>query len=419
MTDITSGSKRPYEGDRNGVWKRRREDDEDRSRPRDWREVHLKTDHHKDSARDRDRDRSGRSGYRRSEDYYRRDSRDREKDKDRERDRDRERDHRRSHRRRSHSRNDDRRSSYRTQANGSSKDRESDMEEGEYVSTFFFSFTFHQTPTYPLHSRISPRRDHSRARSSSYTSTPRRPDHDSDIPRPPEEPPSAQSQPSKQEPKPDPELELAVPEEEPSLEEQMAARRARRAAILAKYSVNASSTSLPQQSSPRDITPSTSVQPLVQDLTIEDRNGHHKRPSLDHEADAVHHIQTASRSASPASQPNGEDDFSLTKEGAEEESAVEAGARVPSEGEQVSAADYDPSLDRREDEQRRARGLGAKVEPQEDAIDIIEEVTEEEDEDVDDMFAIITSEPNTKKKVRVSTVCHFAVFNERQLIFFL
>ena len=146
MTDIPSGSKRPYEGDRerNGAWKRRREDDEDRSRPRDWREVHLKTDHHRerDAARDRDRDRRGRGGYRRGDEYPRRDSWDREKDRDRDRDRekerDRDRDHRRSYTRSSHSRHDDRRSSYRSNANGTSKDRESDREEGECVSILFF-----------------------------------------------------------------------------------------------------------------------------------------------------------------------------------------------------------------------------------------------------------------------------------------
>lgn len=223
-------------------------------------------------------------------------------------------------------------------------------------------------------------------------------------------PPSAQSLPSQPEPKPEPqpepELELAVPEEEPSLEQQLAARRAKRAAILAKYAASATSTTLPQQPPVRDITPSTSVQPLVQDLTIEDRNGHHKSPSVDHEADAVHHVQTTSRSATPAGQSDGENDFSLTKE----ESAVEAGARVPGEGEQVSAADYDPSLDRREDEQRRARGLGATVEPQADAMNIIEEVTEEE-EDVDDMFAIITSKPKTRKKV--TTVCYAYLLQQR------
>ncbi|KAF8589751.1 kinase-like protein [Ramaria rubella] len=113
-------------------------------------------------------------------------------------------------------------------------------------------------------------------------------------------------------------------------------------------------------------------------------------------------MQALSRSVSPAADPNGTDVFSLTKEGAEEESAVEAGTRAPGEGEQVSAADYDPSLDRREDEKRRVRGMGVKAEDHEDTMDVVQEVEEEEEEeeeeDVDDMFAIAVSAPKAKKK---------------------
>lgn len=82
--------------------------------------------------------------------------------------------------------------------------------------------------------------------------------------------------------------------------------------------------------------------------------------------------------------------------------------------EQVSAADYDPSLDRREDEQKRARAL----KPQTGAVDVdvdgdgdvemIEE-EEEEDDDVEDMFAIATVGEKKVKKVKrvvVSFVLH-------------
>ena len=67
--------------------------------------------------------------------------------------------------------------------------------------------------------------------------------------------------------------------------------------------------------------------------------------------------------------------------------------------EQISAADYDPSLDRREDEKRV---LGVKDDPTEDAqVEVVEEVEEDED-DVDDMFAIATAEkPKKVKKVVV------------------
>ncbi|KAI0062142.1 kinase-like protein [Artomyces pyxidatus] len=62
----------------------------------------------------------------------------------------------------------------------------------------------------------------------------------------------------------------------------------------------------------------------------------------------------------------------------------------------MSAADYDPSLDRREDEERRVRG--AKGEPDEDIEMIVEE--EEEEDDVDDMFAVAMGAPKKVKKVK-------------------
>jgi len=71
---------------------------------------------------------------------------------------------------------------------------------------------------------------------------------------------------------------------------------------------------------------------------------------------------------------------------------------------QISAADYDPSLDRREDEHRRV----LKDEPM--AVDpiIVEEIeeieyVEEEEDDVDDMFAVATRE-KPKKVKRVAQV---------------
>ncbi|TBU29289.1 kinase-like protein [Dichomitus squalens] len=81
--------------------------------------------------------------------------------------------------------------------------------------------------------------------------------------------------------------------------------------------------------------------------------------------------------------------FSLAKGNEEEE--VQAKAQQDGGGEQVSAADYDPSLDRREDEHKRV--WGTKEDSQD--VEMIEE--EEEEEDVDDMFAVATTE---KKKVR-------------------
>ena len=62
-------------------------------------------------------------------------------------------------------------------------------------------------------------------------------------------------------------------------------------------------------------------------------------------------------------------------------------------GEQVSAADYDPCFDRREDEQKRVWNLNHVPET-------VEEVDEDE-EDVDDMFAITTTEKKAKKVKKV------------------
>lgn len=88
-------------------------------------------------------------------------------------------------------------------------------------------------------------------------------------------------------------------------------------------------------------------------------------------------------------------DFELAKDEDQEE-------EVPRESEgaeQVSAADYDPSLDRREDEHKRFKEPIPKNEPTEEEIEVIDE--EEEEEDVDDMFAALTTEKKPKKVKKV------------------
>ena len=76
------------------------------------------------------------------------------------------------------------------------------------------------------------------------------------------------------------------------------------------------------------------------------------------------------------------DSFSLAK--GQESSDVRHDVDAENgEGEQVSAADYDPSLDRREDEQKRFRPPEAEQVEEE-----VEEVEEVEEEDVDDMFSL-------------------------------
>ncbi|TFY81592.1 hypothetical protein EWM64_g2421 [Hericium alpestre] len=103
--------------------------------------------------------------------------------------------------------------------------------------------------------------------------------------------------------------------------------------------------------------------------------------------------QTAARAVSPSASPTPAV-FDLTKQAEEEETQAVAQAEERRDGghEQISAADYDPSLDRREDEERRVRGNG---EPARD-VETIEE--EEEEEELEDMFALVTSVK--KKKVK-------------------
>jgi serine/threonine-protein kinase PRP4 len=93
-----------------------------------------------------------------------------------------------------------------------------------------------------------------------------------------------------------------------------------------------------------------------------------------------------SMSASPTSAA-----FELAKD--DEQEHVQAKVQAQNgNAHQISAADYDPSQDRREDEQRRVY----KDEPME-----IETVEEEEEEDVDDMFAVVNTEKKVKKVKKV------------------
>lgn len=100
-----------------------------------------------------------------------------------------------------------------------------------------------------------------------------------------------------------------------------------------------------------------------------------------------------SASASPTPE-----DFALAKGNEEEDAQVKVQAEN-SGAEQVSAADYDPSLDRREDEQRRVR-----VVKDEHITDVIDEEEVLEEDDVDDMFAMVTGDRKVKK-VKKIVVC--------------
>ena len=166
------------------------------------------------------------------------------------------------------------------------------------------------------------------------------------------------------------EMELDLAPSPPPVEDILAARRAKRQAILAKYSGLASvNTSI--SSSPG---PSSAAQPPTHSLSVSNRV-----------------------SVSPTSC-----DFALAKDSEQEGQTRPENAG----GEQVSAADYDPSLDRREDEYKR---LGDKVIANVETVD--EEI--EEEEDVEDMFAVASSDKKVKKvrKIIVSSACWLWVFD--------
>ncbi|KAF8802996.1 kinase-like protein [Phlegmacium glaucopus] len=182
------------------------------------------------------------------------------------------------------------------------------------------------------------------------------------------------------------EMELDLPPSPPPVEDILAARRAKRQAILAKYS-GAASVNTSISPSPG---PSSAAQPPTPSLSVSNH--------VSQTFEANDSIFSTDIQMSTGTRPNNRDsasvsptprDFALAKDGEQEgESRTENAG-----GEQVSAADYDPSLDRREDEHKR---FGEKV-PKVEAID--EEV--EEEEDVEDMFAVANSDKKVKKTKKI------------------
>ncbi|KAJ7780237.1 kinase-like domain-containing protein [Mycena maculata] len=174
----------------------------------------------------------------------------------------------------------------------------------------------------------------------------------------------------------DTECELDLLPSPPPVEQTLAERRARRAAILARHATSASNSNSgstgPSGSFPASEVPA----PEHQTQTHNGQAG----PSMPAK-------QPSRRSSSPP-QEQEQQQFTLAKP--DSRSKPSAAQRTQSEV-QVNAADYDPSLDRREDEFRR-QGQGALplvlAEPADDE--------EEEEDEVDDMFTF--SGPKTKKK---------------------
>ncbi|KAG2744954.1 kinase-like protein [Suillus brevipes Sb2] len=370
MTNASAGLKRSWEGHAAESHSHKRHRDE----PRDWRDVHLKSPTDKpskssssrrDSVDKREPGRSREDSRRPSDhsrdwdrDKDRRDGRDRDRDRERDRDRDRE------HRRREDDRKDERRRrtpprNRRSPAlsNGHSYQAKdySDKEEGE----------------------ISPTRS---ARATSLTPSTRTPSEVTHIQKP--------VQPTVP-PQPDPELDLEI--DTAAVEEAArAARRARRQAILARHSgvasANKSISPSPGPSSAVQPQPVASVSDTPQPHSAVDTSA-----SLAADTSKARHDSMSKRdSASP--QPD-DSIFELAKDEDDEDVRAKMQDGAP---DQISAADYDPSLDRREDEQRRV----LKDEPM-NVETIEEEEDEEEEDDVDDMFAAAITEKKRKKVKKV------------------
>ncbi|PPR05163.1 hypothetical protein CVT26_012249 [Gymnopilus dilepis] len=341
MTNVPSGQKRSWDGADHEANKRPR----DREEPKDWRDVYLKSPGRKSS--------SGRSNNYDRRSPGRHDSRRRHHSPGRRR---RDPDFRRT-------------SDYHDRVKEDRNSGNVDRRRDDYAR-----------------SKSPPRRTRSRSRSEEREEGEISPRRSTSPPRHLSPSPSAQGAPSKpsQQELTSGEMELDLPTSPPPVEDILAARRAKRQAILAKYAGVASvSTSISPSPGP-----SSAVQPATPSVNMSNTVS---QTPITEEAAVVGMDRpngTSSRRDSASASPTPKD-FTLAKDEEGEAPVENAGA------EQVLAADYDPSLDRREDERKR---FGDKAQPLE--IDEEEEEAEEE-EDVDDMFAVAFAEKKPAKKKKV------------------
>ncbi|KAH9036263.1 hypothetical protein EDB84DRAFT_1588054 [Lactarius hengduanensis] len=342
MTNTSSGSKRPHDGSADTEQRKRPRD----SDPKDWRDSRASGKPH--GARDRHA----------SDDRYRPDHSPR---RDRDHDR-RERDDRRDSSKRDSSRYRDRRHESRGKHSTHADGRRNPSPDSPLVHTM----VHHALQGLPIPIE-------KKAKSKPPPSAPA-----------PEPIPSAQS-----------ELEARVGNLT------FAARRAKRQAILAKYAGVASVNTTEASPSPG---PSSAVQPPPPSAVVSDPQSQHHSIVVENGAVSASRDmsvgpshQQRSQSASPAPGV-----FELAKGGEEEGALAEAQEQATRDGarEQVSAADYDPSLDRREDEQRRVRGAQEELNQDVEMIEVEEEEEEDEDDDVDDMFAVSVVDKKKVKKVK-------------------
>ncbi|KAJ3502639.1 hypothetical protein NLJ89_g8795 [Agrocybe chaxingu] len=187
-------------------------------------------------------------------------------------------------------------------------------------------------------------------------------------------------------------MDVDLPASPPPVDDILAARRAKRQAILAKYSgVNSVNTSISPSPGP-----SSAVQPPTPSSFRSNPPSQTVRvnePVTPLDPQKTKNGVTPSGRDSTSISPTPRD-FALAKEG----DSDEASRAEPAGAEQVLAADYDPSLDRREDERRRFGDTAQHPLPVEDDEEGEEE---EEEEDLDDMFAVGTPEKKARKVKKV------------------
>ncbi|KAG7453187.1 kinase-like protein [Guyanagaster necrorhizus] len=188
-------------------------------------------------------------------------------------------------------------------------------------------------------------------------------------------------------------MQLDIPVLTETVYDPDAARKARLAkwdAIRARSSVNTSVNGTPAPEI------SSAVQPPLSS-TVSD----HITSSFSHVPLHCNGAKADNKRTSLSPSPTPGHDFELAKDDEAESSQrkTQAENSTLDGAVQVSAGDYDPSLDRREDEQRRVFGP-APIEAE--VMEVEEDDDEEdEDEDVDDMFAVATAEKKSEKVKKV------------------
>ncbi|TFK68626.1 kinase-like protein [Pluteus cervinus] len=216
-------------------------------------------------------------------------------------------------------------------------------------------------------------------------------------------------------------MDLDLAPSPPRVEDLIAARRAKRQAILAKYSNGTSSTSTPvaSQSSQaplpalliaeQSITRANSVAMSVDGTPAPEKYSQgERRASMSNSPPPLSAQDTAGDIGADLDKLDAADNLAFELAKGDEQDGMQAPdqetiSKLEGGHDQISAADYDPSRDRREDEHKRLLGEVPHKPKVEDVMEI-EEIEDVEEEDVDDMFAVAMGEPSKKTKKVKKTV---------------